>query len=156
MRIEYKLKTPECISKKFHGKTLLKELDDELMIRVFEELTEYYIFEPYNRWKEKNKNKLRSIVKRTLTSLKNGQNWKLELLEELRNAEQEKGIPLLLDLDDLYDVLKGFPDKSGHVSRRCSGFKFRKNDVFLQKDREKYLEILDNLCIALDNTKNAI
>lgn len=150
MRAEFKLMTAECVEKKFHGKTLLRELDDTLIKQVFEELAIFYIFKPFERWDIKNKEKLKKMIDKLLSHKNCGQQWKMELLELLRNEEQMNGYPVLLDAEELYFVLREFPDAGGHVSRRTSGFQFRENDVFLQNDGIKYLEILGNILVAMD------
>lgn len=62
MRIEAKIKTPDSVTKRFHGKKRLQDLDDTLITQVFEEIFKYYFEDPYERWKKKNKDNLRKIV----------------------------------------------------------------------------------------------
>ena len=74
----------------------------------------------------------------------------------LRNLEQLTCIPVLLEMNDLYDIIDEFPDPSRHVGRRKRGFKLRKNDVFLECDHQKYIEILESVKFAIKNTKDTI
>lgn len=150
MRIEGKIKTPESVAKRFHGKKKLKELTDSLVCQVFEEIVQNYFDEPYKRWEKSNKDELRKIVR---SEIKNNRYWKSGVLEELRNSEQRNSIPALLEIEDLYNIIDEFPDASRHVGRRKSGFKLRKKDVFLEQDHKKYIEILDSLRWAIKNTK---
>lgn len=153
MRIEAKIKTPDSVTKRFHGKKRLQDLDDTLITQVFEEIFKYYFEDPYERWKKKNKDNLRKIVRQ---EMKETRNWKIGVLDELRNLEQLTCIPVLLEMNDLYDIIDEFPDPSRHVGRRKRGFKLRKNDVFLECDHQKYIEILENVKFAIKNTKDTI
>lgn len=153
MRIEAKIKTPDSVAKRFHGKKRLQDLDDTLITQVFEEIFKYYFEDPYERWKKKNKENLRKIVRQ---EMKENRNWKIGVLEELRNLEQLTSIPVLLEMNDLYDIIDEFPDPSRHVGRRKRGFKLRKNDVFLECDHQKYIEILESVKFAIKNTKDTI
>lgn len=153
MRIEAKIKTPDSVTKRFHGKKRLQVLDDTLITQVFEEIFKYYFEDPYERWKKKNKENLRKIVRQ---EMKETRNWKMGVLAELRNLEQLTCIPVLLEMNDLYDIIDEFPDPSRHVGRRKRGFKLRKNDVFLEGDHQKYIEILESVKFAIKNTKDTI
>ena len=152
-QIEAKIKTPDSVTKRFHGKKRLQDLDDTLITQVFEEIFKYYFEDPYERWKKKNKDNLRKIVRQ---EMKETRNWKIGVLDELRNLEQLTCIPVLLEMNDLYDIIDEFPDPSRHVGRRKRGFKLRKNDVFLECDHQKYIEILESVKFAIKNTKDTI
>lgn len=153
MRVESKIKNSDSVVKKFHGKSKLKDLTDSLVKQVFEEICSFYLYKPYEQWKANNRKELRKNVR---DAIKDHRNWKIYLLEKLRNSEQCTSIPVLLEMNDLYDILNEFPDQSRHVKRRKSGFKLQKNDVFLQGDHAKYIEILDKLKLAIKNTGNTI
>lgn len=145
MRIEYKLKNAAVCKKWFRGSNSIAELTQAKIDEVFGDLTEYYVFSPIEKWRINNRSFLNDLVKKAIKSAAKGKHWKGKLLNELRNIELVNHKVALLDINDLYSILKKYPDKYRHVQRRTQGFSFAENDVFLQNDGEKLEEIITSL-----------
>lgn len=148
IRFEFKLKSAKVCKKWIEGLNTVDTLTEDMINNAFERLIKHYFLFPLIRWNVDNKHYLKQKVKKYLKNEKQGYKWRGKLLTELRNEELKYRKVKLLSIEDLNEVIEGFADKSGHKGRRkiskdFSGFS--NNDVFLQRDREKLNEIVEDL-----------
>lgn len=148
MRVEFKLKTAEVCKKWFDGLNTFGDLKEEMIDKAFKKLVNYYLLFPLVKWETENARYLKRTVKDFIKNSGRGYGWKTKLLTDLRNEELKEREVKLLALDDLNKIILHFKDKSGHrkrlqVSEDFSGL--ARADIFLQRDREKLNEIVNNL-----------
>ena len=143
LRIEFVLKTAQKIKEVF-GSNSLCNLSDEIV-------NEYYIHQfrklfenKYQKWKKDNGKQLRQKILEH--KKENPIYWQRTLLNELRNYEQTKQIPILLEISDLLVQVKSL-DTTGHYKRIEKSIlnKCHDDDVYLQNDAQKITEIISKV-----------
>lgn len=139
MRIEYTLLSAQKVREVF-GTSRLSDIKDsqirQYYIKQFNKLFE----RRYRMWRDKNQNWLYQRI--VFHKKQSRNNWQINLLSECRNLEQKNQVPVLLDIEDLFEQMK-LIDQSGHFSRikRSICQKCEENDVYLQGDSNKVEEI---------------
>ncbi|MBC5688692.1 hypothetical protein H8S37_07075 [Mediterraneibacter sp. NSJ-55] len=140
MRIEFVLKTAAKIKEVFGTNKV--NLFTDSMITNFYNYQFYKLFvHKYQIWRQHNSQFLHQmIIKHKKNSPKN---WQRNLLTECRNIELQNRIPVILEIEDLFEQIK-LLDKSGHYARTKTSIlkKMNSEDVYLQHDAQKVQEIL--------------
>lgn len=155
MRIEIVLKNSRKIKEVF-GTNKLNELTDTMVNQYY--ITQFHkLFEKrYHLWKIKNGDWLKQAVE--LHKIQSVRCWQRNLLNECRNYEQMNLVPILLDIDDLLGQIKML-ERGGHYKRVEKSIlkKCEDDDIYLQKDAEKILEIFDKVNGAYEQyVKNCV
>lgn len=73
-------------------------------------------------------------------------NWQRNLLTNCRNAELQNRLPVILEIEDLFEQIK-LLDKSGHYARTKASIlkKLNHDDIYLLHDAQKVEEILNTV-----------
>lgn len=153
MRIEIKLLTSRKIIEAF-GCNQLQNLTDEAVAIYFMKQFSKKFIRPYEKWLKKNQRELKKIINECKQNTPI--HWQINFLESCRNYEQSNELPLLLDIEHLFSLLRAEKDKNRNTSRTIKEFKnkmkSRKNDVFAQKDAQKVDEIFRAIDKAYEET----
>lgn len=157
MRIEIRLLTSRKITEAFENNQL-KHLTDEAIARYFMRQFSQKFNLIYERWMKKNQRELRRLI----TECKKNApiHWQTNFLESCRNCEQCNNLPLLLDIDHLFLLIRAEKDKNRNTSRTIKEFrnkmKRRENDCFSKKDAKKVEEIFRAVKNAYEETVDII
>ena len=107
----------------------------------------------YKKWRRDNKKQLNELI--TIHKGKSRNNWHKNLLNECRNTELKKRVPIILELDDLFEQIKllekgrHFPRVKKSIENICE-----EDDVFLQNDSKKVEEIISKVNRIYDDYTN--
>lgn len=143
MRIEFVLKKSAKIKTVF-GSNYLADLTDTKINEFFMKQFSKVIENRYRRWQIDNEKDLSARVK--MHKDQNPRYWKSNLLNECADIEQKNKIPVLLDVSDLYPIIKA-QDKNGHYRRELQTFQNYRSyrETFYQKDSVKVNEIIEKV-----------
>lgn len=140
MRIEFVLKTAAKIKEVF-GTNKVNLFTDSMITDFYNYQFNKLFVHKYQIWRQHNSQFLHQmIIKHKKNSPKN---WQRNLLTECRNIELQNRIPVILEIEDLFEQIK-LLDKSGHYARTKTSIlkKMNSEDVYLQHDAQKVQEIL--------------
>ena len=143
MRIEFVLKTAAKIKEVF-GTNSVNSFTNSM-------ITNFYIYQfrklfehKYQIWRQRNSQQLHQMI---LSHKKSSpKNWQRNLLTNCRNAELQNRLPVILEIEDLFEQIK-LLDKSGHYARTKASIlkKLNHDDIYLLHDAQKVEEILNTV-----------
>ena len=143
MRIEFVLKTAAKIKEVF-GTNIVNSFTNSM-------ITNFYIYQfrklfehKYQIWRQRNSQQLHQMI---LSHKKSSpKNWQRNLLTNCRNAELQNRLPVILEIEDLFEQIK-LLDKSGHYARTKASIlkKLNHDDIYLLHDAQKVEEILNTV-----------
>ena len=143
LRIELSLLKAQKIREIFGSNQLSKLTDEKINYYFFNQFL--YLFEnPYKKWKKHNLSNLQELIIKYKNKYAN--QWFRNMQNELCNQEQEKQIPALLDINDLFIALKTL--KIEHFQRTKNSIMRQLDDtnsVYLNNDSEKANEIINKV-----------
>lgn len=148
MRIELTLKKSQKITEAFQTNKL-SDITDEDVYRYFYKQFLRLFELPFRKWQKENITELKRMLIKHKRKSKNY--WATNLLSEARNREQMNQIPILLDINDLFEQIKML-DRTGRHGRVEKGIleKCHYDDVFLQNDSTKAEEIIKKIHLIYD------
>lgn len=117
MRVEYTIKDNRILKNAF-GDALVESLDDAKIKALFKKYFNRDVVAPYYEWAARNHEELVELVKKHRAA---NDKWTGYFFREVRQLEAVRGLPVLLDLEDLRKVFRQLEPKSG----RNAGRKFR-------------------------------
>lgn len=151
MRIEYRLRTGQKVNETFNT-DFLADITNDMIEKYFISTFQKEIANAYLKWKQSNKRTLMNLVKELRRA--NPRRWQDNLLTKCRNSEQEFNRFLLLDIEDLFSVLKEL-EKNGNFRRTQKAImsKLEQPDAFAHQSGEKISEIIDRVTLIYDSKK---
>ena len=152
MRIEIILKNSQKVNEVIKKKLLL-EITDDMIVNFFMKQFRNLVEKKYKKWRKDNKKQLNELI--TFHKRKSRNNWHKNLLNECRNTELKKRVPIILELDDLFEQIK-LLEKGRHFSRVKKSIEniCEEDDVFLQNDSKKIEEIISKVNRIYDDYIN--
>ena len=115
MRIEIRLKTAQKVKEVFHTNNIWNIKMSQIRDFFLNQMDKYF-FQRFDYWKKENVNTMRKMV---VENRKKKKNWILATFEECRKIEEEKNVPLIIDIKDYIDIVNSV-DNHYH-SRRNAG-----------------------------------
>lgn len=153
LRVEFKLKNPAVIKRRFKTNRL-HGIDDDMITDYFHNTFLDYFVKPYIKWKETQQKKIKQIIRQTrqITERK----WSLLTMEQIRNNTESKGVPFILDVEQVMEAINDIPDKNRNNSRKIKMLLKEQlaiaNNEYLNHDIDKILEIFgkeeENYCMT--------
>lgn len=150
MRVEIRVTGSDNIKKSF-GSRHLSTITDELLNLFFNKKMVSYFFNPYTEWiKKRNKHLITIIQEQRSIDIRH---WQINLLRTLSNEEISNGFATLLDITELFPLLKSkklnlTPKRQYEIKKNFQRHVKDYEIVFNQKDNEKLNELLAKLGYA--------
>lgn len=157
MRIEFVLKTAAKIKEVF-GTNKIILFTDSMITKFYNYQFHKLFVHKYQIWRQHNSQFLHQmIIDHKKISPKN---WQRNLLTDCRNMELQNGLPVILEIEDLFEQIK-LLDKSGHYARTKNSIlkKLTPEDVYLLHDAQKVEEIfttVNQIYKNIDTSDNSI
>lgn len=154
MRIEIALRTKQAVQDAL-GTAYLFELTTEHIVQYFKTQYEKLLVDPFDRWQEQCTTQLAKLIEYFRCS---GHPWQRDMLEYCRNLEQDCGVPVFLDMDDIKRAIYRTSDRNGHRSRMYQSFLriMLPQDRYSHYDNAKVTEIFSALQRAYENTRTYV
>lgn len=141
MRVEIRLLHPQKVEVVF-GHNLWEKLDDGAVSEYMCRYMTAHMTEQYLKWCVKREEELVELIidKKARHKTK----WQEWAIAQIRNESEDKGIPYILDLEQLCDALYRLPDKHHNRAKVRESLLSKKvdNDLYHNNDRAKVWEIL--------------
>lgn len=152
MRIEITLKKIQKINDAFKT-TYISEITDDKIVNFFMKQFRNLVEKKYRKWRRDNKKQLNELI--IFHKNKSWNNWQKNLLNDCRNMELINRVPIILELDDLFEQIKSL-EKGRHFTRVKNAIenKCEEDDVFLQNDSKKIEEIISKVNSIYDDYIN--
>lgn len=151
MRIEYRLRTGQKVNETFNT-DFFASITDNMIEKYFITTFQKEIANAYQKWKQSNNRTLMNLVRELRQT--NPKRWQDNLLTKCRNSEQEFNRFLLLDIEDLFSVLKEL-EKNGNYKRTQKAImrKLEQPDAFAHQSGERISEIIGRVNLIYDSNK---
>lgn len=157
LRIELKLLNPLKIREAFDKKSEVWDIwdvRDEDIIECFQENCIELMWDPIVRWTETSG----KLILRTMKACKKASraHWQTDFFEEMNRLSKEKSVPVLPDIEMVYDLIRNKDYKTTHSKRLIEEFagKESRYSTYYQQDWKKLSEIFNKIdAVYIDNKK---
>lgn len=153
LRIEFRMATPKKISELFENNSL-NDIHDKDIAECYKTQFEKRIVKPYTKWRKENSKNLKHLIEEC--KKENPMHWQSVCINKCKSYELQSGVPMLLDKEDLFKILKTMNDphrnRSHVISSLKRKFMLEDNDMFNQNDIQKIQEIFEKVKEAYHNT----
>lgn len=153
MRIEIRLLTAKKITEAFGDNHFHTFTDEAIAEYYMHQFTKKFI-NTYRKWYIDNQSKIAKLICKC--KQQTPIHWQANFLDYCKNYEENYELPLLLDIEHLYTILKAHTDHNRNTSRTIKSFRKkienRDADCFGKNDAEKVDEIFFKVKQAYEKT----
>lgn len=147
MRVEIRFSGSQNIKRAFGTRYLSKITDDMINLCYNKKMTRYF-FNPYKRWLRNRNDYLIKLMKEQRSI--DIRHWQVNFLRILSNEEITNGFATLLDITELFPLLKSkklnlTPKRQYQIKKNFQRHVKDYEIVFNQKDNEKLNELLQKI-----------
>lgn len=152
MRVELTLIGSSLIKKQL-GTNFLHELTDEQINKYFSKQMKKLLIEPYEKYKNEMQSRLVKMMREERK--KDLKHWITNMLRDLLNAEVERDVPVILDVEEILPLVKQLGLKANRAYDVRQSFikqALKHEKVFTNRDDLKLMELIYKLINDTDTS----